>query len=142
MFRYILVGANSSECLHTAQWSEPSPVCERMPTHYSQMNQPVLTKTQYPASQSNQCFAPPPAVPCGLPSIPPYAKIVYDRQFEGDTVPFGFGGVYECLPPMILFGNKRVTCAADGTWTVPPECRCEYEILQATSCMIKTKYFS
>ncbi|XP_060774026.1 beta-2-glycoprotein 1-like [Neoarius graeffei] len=87
---YILVGANSSECLHTAKWSEPTPVCE--------------------------------PVTCGLPPIPPYAKIVYDREFTGDTVPFGFGGIYECLPPMILVGNKRSTCTADGTWTVPPDC--------------------
>ncbi|KAB5584475.1 hypothetical protein PHYPO_G00107980 [Pangasianodon hypophthalmus] len=88
---YVLVGANSSECLHTAQWSEPAPQCE--------------------------------PVTCGLPDIPPYAKIVYDKQFEEDTVQFGFGGIYECLPPMVLFGDKRATCTAEGTWTVPPVCK-------------------
>uniref|UniRef100_A0A4W4EIE4 Apolipoprotein H n=1 Tax=Electrophorus electricus TaxID=8005 RepID=A0A4W4EIE4_ELEEL len=62
-------------------------------------------------------------VTCGLPVIPPYAKIVYDRQFKGDVVEFGMGGIYECRPPMILHGNRRVTCLADGTWLEPPECK-------------------
>ncbi|KAG7326820.1 hypothetical protein KOW79_010221 [Hemibagrus wyckioides] len=88
---YILDGATQSQCLHTGQWSQPTPECR-----------PVV---------------------CDLPVIPPYAKIVYDRQFSGDTVEFGFGGTYECLPPMALFGEKRATCTADGTWSEPPECK-------------------
>lgn len=79
---------------------------------------------------------PTPAVVCDLPVIPPYAKIVYDRKFSGDTVEFGFGGTYECLPPMALFGEKRAMCTADGTWSEPPECKREYDILQATSCRL------
>ncbi|KAI5108821.1 beta-2-glycoprotein 1 [Silurus meridionalis] len=87
---YNLVGANSSTCLHTGQWSKPTPQCE-----------PVL---------------------CGLPDIPPNAKIVYDKQFKGYTVPFGFGGKYECFPPMAAIGEQRAMCTEDGTWTDPPEC--------------------
>ncbi|TSK62603.1 Beta-2-glycoprotein 1 [Bagarius yarrelli] len=88
---YILDGANYSECLHTAQWSEPSPQCK-----------PVI---------------------CDLPLIPPYAKIVYDGRIREDTVEYGFGGTYECLPPLVLFGEKRATCNADGKWSTPPACK-------------------
>ncbi|KAK3557030.1 hypothetical protein QTP70_024241, partial [Hemibagrus guttatus] len=88
---YILDGATQSKCLHTGQWSQPTPECK-----------PVV---------------------CDLPVIPPYAKIVYDRQFSGDTVEFMFGGTYECLPPMALFGEKRAICTANGTWSKPPECK-------------------
>ncbi|XP_053493286.1 beta-2-glycoprotein 1-like [Ictalurus furcatus] len=88
---YVLVGASSSECLHTGQWSDSTPQCE--------------------------------PVTCGLPPIPPNTKIVYDRHFNGDTVEFGFGGLYECMPPMVLVGDKRATCTADGTWSKPPECK-------------------
>ncbi|XP_060724707.1 beta-2-glycoprotein 1-like [Tachysurus vachellii] len=62
-------------------------------------------------------------VVCDLPVIPPYAKIVYDREFSEDTIEFGFGGTYECLPPFVLFGEKRATCTANGTWSEPPECK-------------------
>ncbi|KAM9482681.1 beta-2-glycoprotein 1-like [Clarias gariepinus] len=88
---YVLVGANSSECLHTGQWSEPTPQCK--------------------------------PVTCGPPPLPPYTKIVYDRPITGDIVQFGFGGTYECLPPMVLFGNRRGTCTADGSWSKAPECK-------------------
>lgn len=79
-------------------------------------------------------FPPHPAVTCDLPILPPYTKIVYDRPFRGDTVEFGFGGLYECLPPMVLRGNRRATCTADGTWTEPPECECKYEIFHWHDC--------
>ncbi|KAL6455634.1 hypothetical protein MHYP_G00354850 [Metynnis hypsauchen] len=75
---------------------------------------------------NGQWSSPPPVcepVTCGLPHIPPYAKIVYDRAFKGNVTKFGFGGEYQCRPPMVLFGNKRATCGADGFWTDPPECR-------------------
>ncbi|KAI4897132.1 hypothetical protein NFI96_002696, partial [Prochilodus magdalenae] len=62
-------------------------------------------------------------VTCGLPDIPPHAKIVYDRPIKGNVTQFGFGGTYECRPPMVLVGNKRATCGANGFWTDPPRCR-------------------
>ncbi|XP_066515191.1 beta-2-glycoprotein 1-like [Hoplias malabaricus] len=88
---FVLHGNESSECLHTGQWSNPPPECK-----------PVM---------------------CGLPDIPPFAKIVYDRAFKGSVVEYGFGGMYECLPPMVLVGEKRAICGSDGFWTRPPACR-------------------
>uniref|UniRef100_A0A3B1K5S3 Beta-2-glycoprotein 1 n=1 Tax=Astyanax mexicanus TaxID=7994 RepID=A0A3B1K5S3_ASTMX len=88
---YILHGAESSECMHTARWSHVFPECK--------------------------------PVTCGLPDIPAYAKIVYDRAIKGNITEFGFGGTYECRPPMVLEGNKRATCGADGVWTRPPVCK-------------------
>ncbi|XP_072538902.1 beta-2-glycoprotein 1-like [Salminus brasiliensis] len=88
---YVLHGDVSSECLHTARWSNPFPECK--------------------------------PVTCDLPDVPPYAKIVYDRPVKGNITEFGFGGTYECRPPMVLFGNARATCGADGFWTRPPQCR-------------------
>ncbi|XP_030637266.1 beta-2-glycoprotein 1 [Chanos chanos] len=96
---YNLIGANSTECLHTGQWSHPTPECK--------------------------------PVTCGLPDIPKFAKIIYDRKFTGNVTEFGFSGTYACLPPMVLFGNERASCTADGTWTKPPEC-------QYVSCPIPT----
>ncbi|XP_062402439.1 beta-2-glycoprotein 1-like [Sardina pilchardus] len=69
---------------------------------------------------------PPPVcepVTCGLAPIPISGKIVYDKKPVGDIVTFGFGGRYECLPPLALFGNERASCSAHGNWTAPPECR-------------------
>ncbi|XP_062853890.1 beta-2-glycoprotein 1-like [Trichomycterus rosablanca] len=63
------------------------------------------------------------SVTCNLPDIPQFAKIVYDKLFKDDTVEFGSGGTYHCLPPMVLVGNKRAICQADGKWTEPPECK-------------------
>uniref|UniRef100_A0AAY5KCC5 Beta-2-glycoprotein 1 n=1 Tax=Esox lucius TaxID=8010 RepID=A0AAY5KCC5_ESOLU len=60
---------------------------------------------------------------CGLPPIPAYGKIVYDSLFYGNTVVFGFGVSYQCLPPLALIGNERGMCSANGKWTEPPECK-------------------
>ncbi|KAL1006079.1 hypothetical protein UPYG_G00067580 [Umbra pygmaea] len=62
-------------------------------------------------------------VTCGLPPIPTYGKITYDRRFSGNTTMFGFGVNYECLPPLALIGNERGYCSANGKWTEPPECK-------------------
>nr|XP_046187446.1 beta-2-glycoprotein 1-like isoform X1 [Oncorhynchus gorbuscha] len=69
---------------------------------------------------------PPPTctpVTCGLPPIPKYGKMVYDSKFTGKTIVFGFGGTYECFPPLVLIGNERGSCSTDGNWTEPPECK-------------------
>ncbi|XP_010887631.2 beta-2-glycoprotein 1 [Esox lucius] len=68
---------------------------------------------------------PPKCLPltCGLPPIPAYGKIVYDSLFYGNTVVFGFGVSYQCLPPLALIGNERGMCSANGKWTEPPECK-------------------
>ncbi|KAL2087240.1 hypothetical protein ACEWY4_018299 [Coilia grayii] len=62
-------------------------------------------------------------VTCGLAPIPSYAKVIYDKKPVGDIVTYGFGGQYECNPPLALFGNERAYCAANGSWTEPPTCR-------------------
>ncbi|XP_073724426.1 beta-2-glycoprotein 1-like isoform X3 [Misgurnus anguillicaudatus] len=87
---YVLHGNNSCECLHTAIWSNPTPLCK--------------------------------PVKCGLPVIPKYAKIIYDKVFTGNTTEFGLGVTYKCLPPLALFGNERGYCTANRTWTDPPTC--------------------
>ncbi|XP_076872011.1 beta-2-glycoprotein 1-like isoform X2 [Brachyhypopomus gauderio] len=83
-------------------------------------------------NRSRQCLhtgqwsSPPPVcqpVTCGLPIIPPYAKIVYDRQVTDDVIEFGMGGTYECRPPMVLRGNRKAICTANGSWSKPPECK-------------------
>ncbi|XP_038835135.1 beta-2-glycoprotein 1-like [Salvelinus namaycush] len=60
---------------------------------------------------------------CGLPPIPKYGKMVYDRKLTGNTTVFGFGGTYECFPPLVLIGNERGSCSTNGDWTEPPECK-------------------
>ncbi|XP_036405103.1 beta-2-glycoprotein 1-like [Megalops cyprinoides] len=62
-------------------------------------------------------------VTCGLPEIPKYATMTYNRKFKGNTTLFGDSVMYECSPPLVLFGDERGYCTADGTWTKPPECR-------------------
>ncbi|KAL1006078.1 hypothetical protein UPYG_G00067570 [Umbra pygmaea] len=69
--------------------------------------------------------APPPKclpVTCGLPPIPKYGKVVYDRLVTGNTSVYGSGVTFQCLSPLVLIGNERGFCTANGTWTEPPEC--------------------
>ncbi|XP_073724425.1 beta-2-glycoprotein 1-like isoform X2 [Misgurnus anguillicaudatus] len=99
---YVLHGNNSCECLHTAIWSNPTPLCK--------------------------------PVKCGLPVIPKYAKIIYDKVFTGNTTEFGLGVTYKCLPPLALFGNERGYCTANRTWTDPPTCHGGFQYHQHSEC--------
>ncbi|XP_028829982.1 beta-2-glycoprotein 1-like [Denticeps clupeoides] len=87
----------------------------------------ILTGTNSSTCLHNgQWGASPPTckpVTCGLPKIPQFAKMTYDKKFTGNETEFGFGGKYECLPPLALFGNERAFCAANGSWTEPPKCK-------------------
>ncbi|XP_051996953.1 beta-2-glycoprotein 1-like isoform X2 [Xyrauchen texanus] len=71
------------------------------------------------SSPAPQCKS----VTCGLPVIPKYAKIIYDKVVTSNSTEFGLGITYKCLPPLALFGNERGYCTPNRTWTDPPECR-------------------
>ncbi|XP_012682924.2 beta-2-glycoprotein 1 [Clupea harengus] len=69
---------------------------------------------------------PPPvceSVTCGLPPIPNYGQIIFDKTPVGNIVQFGSGGRYECNHQLVMFGDERAYCQANGRWTEPPECR-------------------
>ncbi|XP_034044732.1 beta-2-glycoprotein 1-like [Thalassophryne amazonica] len=62
-------------------------------------------------------------VTCGLPEIPEFGMIIYNKQIKGNITDFGVTGTYECHPPYVVIGNARAECTQDGTWTKPPKCQ-------------------
>ncbi|TNN34391.1 Beta-2-glycoprotein 1 [Liparis tanakae] len=62
-------------------------------------------------------------VTCGLAPIPQFGMIIYDKRISGNTIDFGVGGTYKCLPPYVVIGNPRAQCTSSGTWTEIPKCQ-------------------
>ena len=82
-----------------------------------------------------------PAVTCGLPPIPNYSQIIFDKKPVGNIFEFGFGGRCECSPHLAMFGDERAYCQANGRWTEPPECRRKWKgfrLLKVLHTLIST----
>ncbi|XP_051996952.1 beta-2-glycoprotein 1-like isoform X1 [Xyrauchen texanus] len=142
-------GSRKIICTITGEWTERSLQCspKRCPTPDPPANGNVVVSSivfqstinytcnegyELHGNSSSECLhtatwsSPAPqckSVTCGLPVIPKYAKIIYDKVVTSNSTEFGLGITYKCLPPLALFGNERGYCTPNRTWTDPPECR-------------------
>uniref|UniRef100_A0A3P8YC49 Beta-2-glycoprotein 1 n=1 Tax=Esox lucius TaxID=8010 RepID=A0A3P8YC49_ESOLU len=130
-------GARTIVCSANGEWTQSRLKCLRGSSTtyficFDKYSNVIAYRYTLQGASTIECLAdgewtepPPKCLPltCGLPPIPAYGKIVYDSLFYGNTVVFGFGVSYQCLPPLALIGNERGMCSANGKWTEPPECK-------------------
>ncbi|KAM9314805.1 beta-2-glycoprotein 1-like [Pholidichthys leucotaenia] len=87
----------------------------------------VMTGSSTAVCQANGTWSTPAPectpVSCGLPPIPEFGMIVYDRIIRGNFTSYGVQATYACRPPYALIGDSRAECTASGTWTKTPECQ-------------------
>uniref|UniRef100_A0A3B3TI89 Beta-2-glycoprotein 1 n=1 Tax=Poecilia latipinna TaxID=48699 RepID=A0A3B3TI89_9TELE len=155
LFRYVMVGANESRCLHDGTWSHPPPLCKgvncplpKPPREGRIVHDKAVTGTSTIYGQGWTYECNPPKAPSyergscmadGSATEPPVCRDVscsIPPRIANGVITFAVMRQhsykekvkYSCLEPYTLEGEAEIQCQNTGNWSSKPVCRAPCEV--------------